>query len=108
TYGDTVLFKRHRDGEDKDEEPFVGSNWGSKRRRAGKKPESTSAPKENTSKITDKLTDGSKSQHKSAGVSAHIEEPMHTVKDLEEPAHQEFDIGATEEQSDEETCQHPD
>ncbi|GJS66158.1 hypothetical protein Tco_0680722 [Tanacetum coccineum] len=29
-------------------------------------------------------------------------------KDLEEPAHQEFDIGATEEQSDEETSQHPD
>ncbi|GJY68352.1 hypothetical protein Tco_0471334 [Tanacetum coccineum] len=33
---------------------------------------------------------------------------MHTDKDLEEPAHQEFDIGATEEQSDEETSQPPD
>ncbi|GKE55526.1 hypothetical protein Tco_1494711 [Tanacetum coccineum] len=32
---------------------------------------------------------------------------MHTDKDLEEPAHQEFDIGATEEQSDKETSHHP-
>ncbi|GJZ77922.1 hypothetical protein Tco_0642594 [Tanacetum coccineum] len=108
TYGDTVSFKRRRDDEDKDEEPSAGSNRGSKRRRARKEPESTSAPKEKTSKTTGKSTDGSKSQHKSAGESAHTEEPMHTDKDLEEPAHQEFDIGATEEQSDEETSQHPD
>ncbi|GKB12133.1 retrovirus-related pol polyprotein from transposon TNT 1-94 [Tanacetum coccineum] len=32
----------------------------------------------------------------SSGESAHTEEPMHTDKDLEEPAHQEFDIGAIE------------
>ncbi|GJT59615.1 hypothetical protein Tco_1003148 [Tanacetum coccineum] len=97
-----------RDDVDKDEEPSAGSNWGSKRRRAGKEPESTSAPKEKTSKTTSKSTDGSKSQHKSTGESTHTEEPMHTDKDLEEPAHQEFDIGATEEQSDEETSQYPD
>ncbi|GKD82063.1 hypothetical protein Tco_1348902 [Tanacetum coccineum] len=108
TYGDTVSFKRRRDDEDKDEEPFAGSNRGSKRRRAGKEPESTSAPKEKTSKTTGKSTDGSKSQHKSAGESAHTEEPMHTDKDLEEPAHQEFDIGATDEQSDKETSYHTD
>ncbi|GKC55185.1 hypothetical protein Tco_1077930 [Tanacetum coccineum] len=107
TYGDTVSFKRRRDDEDKYEEPSAGSNRGSKRRRAGKEPVSTNAPKENTSKITGKSTDGSKSQHKSVGESAHIKEPMHTDKDLEEPTHQEFDIGATEEQSDEETSQHP-
>ncbi|GJV92002.1 hypothetical protein Tco_1539815, partial [Tanacetum coccineum] len=81
---------------------------GSKRRRARKDPESTSARKEKTSKTTGKSTDGSKSQHKFAGESAHTEEPMHTNKDLEEPAHQEFDIGATAEQSDKETTQHPD
>ncbi|GJT10330.1 hypothetical protein Tco_0857372 [Tanacetum coccineum] len=46
SYRDTVLFKRRRDDEDKDEEPFVGSNRGSKRRRVGKEPESISAPKE--------------------------------------------------------------
>ncbi|GKB20146.1 hypothetical protein Tco_0854069 [Tanacetum coccineum] len=108
TYGDIVSFKRHKDDEDKDKEPSTRSNQGSKRRRAGKEPKLTSAPNENTSKITGKSTDRSKSQHKSAGESAHTEEPMHTDKDLEEPAHQEFDIGATEEQYDEETSKHPD
>ncbi|GJZ01082.1 hypothetical protein Tco_0519043 [Tanacetum coccineum] len=108
TYGDTVSFKRHRDDEDKDEEPSAGSNRGSKRRRAGKEPESTSAPKEKTSKTTGKSTEGSKSHHKSAGESAQAEEPMHTAKDLEEPAHQEFKTGVTEDQPNEETFQHPD
>ncbi|GKA37000.1 hypothetical protein Tco_0723565 [Tanacetum coccineum] len=55
--------------------------------------ESTSAPKEKTSKTTGKSTEGSKSHHKSAGKSAQAEEPMHTAKDLEEPAHQEFKTG---------------
>ncbi|GJX40585.1 hypothetical protein Tco_0255575 [Tanacetum coccineum] len=66
TYGEAVSFKRRRDEEDKDEEPSAGSNRGPKRRRAGKKPESTSAPKEKTSKTTGKSTEGSKSHHKSA------------------------------------------
>ncbi|GJV32555.1 hypothetical protein Tco_1392955 [Tanacetum coccineum] len=108
TYRDTVSFKIHRDDEDKDEEPSVGSKWGSKRRRAGKEPESTSAPKEKTSKTTGKSTEGSKSHHKFAGESAQAEEPMHTAKDLEEPAHQEFETGVTEDQPYEETFQHPD
>ncbi|GKB47407.1 hypothetical protein Tco_0898160 [Tanacetum coccineum] len=108
TYGDTVLFKRRRDDEDKDEEPSAGSNWGSKRIRAGKEPESTSAPKEKTSKITGKSTKGSKSHHESAGESAQVEEPMHTAKDLEEPAHHEFEIGVTKDQPNEETSQLPD
>nr|GEZ74392.1 hypothetical protein [Tanacetum cinerariifolium] len=61
TYGDTVTLKRHRDDEDKDEEPSVGSDRGSKRRQARKEPESTSAPKEKTSKTSGKSTEGSKS-----------------------------------------------
>ncbi|GJR06092.1 hypothetical protein Tco_0529076 [Tanacetum coccineum] len=77
TYGDTILFKRRRDDEDKDEEPSAGSNRGSKRRIAGKEPEST-------------------------------EEPMHTAEDLEEPVHQEFLPGDTEDIPDEETFQLPD
>ncbi|GJY38176.1 hypothetical protein Tco_0424540 [Tanacetum coccineum] len=108
TYGDTVSFKRCRDDEDKDEEAFAGSNRGSKRRRAGKEPEYTSAPKRKTFKTTGKSTEGSKSHHKSAGESAQAEEPMHTVKDLEEPAHQEFKTGVTEDQPNEETFQLPD
>ncbi|GJX55623.1 hypothetical protein Tco_0285520, partial [Tanacetum coccineum] len=50
TYGDTVTIKRRQDDQDEDEEPSAGSNRGSKRRRARKEPESTSAPKEKTSK----------------------------------------------------------
>nr|GEZ60336.1 hypothetical protein [Tanacetum cinerariifolium] len=46
TYGHTFTLKRRHDDEDKDEEPSAGSDHGSKRRRAGKEPESTSAPKE--------------------------------------------------------------
>ncbi|GJU27945.1 hypothetical protein Tco_1166566 [Tanacetum coccineum] len=60
--------------------------------------ESTSTPKEKTPKSTGKSTEGSKSLHKSAGESAHAEEPMHTTKDLEELAHQEFKTGATKDQ----------
>ncbi|GKF89464.1 hypothetical protein Tco_0263427, partial [Tanacetum coccineum] len=66
----------------------------SKRRQAGKEPESTSTPKEKTPKSTE----GSKSLYKSAGESAHVEEPIHTAKDLEELAHQEFETGATKDQ----------
>nr|GEV51033.1 hypothetical protein [Tanacetum cinerariifolium] len=35
-YGDTITIKRRLDDEDEDEEPSVGSNRGSKRRRVGK------------------------------------------------------------------------
>nr|GEW92081.1 hypothetical protein [Tanacetum cinerariifolium] len=56
TYGDTVTLKRRRNDADKDEEPSAGSDWGSKRRREGKEPETTSAPKEKASKTTDTLT----------------------------------------------------
>nr|GEW14958.1 hypothetical protein [Tanacetum cinerariifolium] len=58
TYGYTVTIKRRRDD---DEEPYARSNWGSKRRRAGKEPESSSKPKENSSKLTSKSKEGSKS-----------------------------------------------
>ncbi|GJZ21035.1 hypothetical protein Tco_0558074 [Tanacetum coccineum] len=108
TYGEFVSFKRRRDEEDKDEEPSTGSNRGSKRRRAGKEPESTSTPKEKTSKTTGKSTEGSKSHQKSADESAQAEEPMQTAKDLEEPAHQEFEIEVTKDQPNEETSQLPD
>ncbi|GJT33932.1 hypothetical protein Tco_0924351 [Tanacetum coccineum] len=75
--------------------------------RAGKELESTSAPKEKTSKSTEKSKEGSKSHHTSTGKSAQ-EEPIHADKDLEEPAHQEFDTVFTKDQSVNETTQHPD
>ncbi|GJZ05045.1 hypothetical protein Tco_0538320 [Tanacetum coccineum] len=100
---DMMESNKRRDDKDKDEEPSAGSNQGSKRRRAGKEPESTSAPKEKTSKTSGKSYKGSKSQNKATGESAQTEEPMHTTKYLEEPAHQEFETGVTEDQPNEET-----
>ncbi|GKB60447.1 hypothetical protein Tco_0916633 [Tanacetum coccineum] len=103
TYRETISFKRRRDDEDKNEEPSTRSNWGSKRRRAGKEPELTSATKEKTSKTIGKSSEGSKSHQKSTDKSAQVEEPMQTAKDSEEPTNQEFKIGVTEDQPDEET-----
>nr|GEY61850.1 hypothetical protein [Tanacetum cinerariifolium] len=82
---DTVMLKRRCDDADKDEEPFFGSDRGSKRRRERKEPESPSAPKERVTKTTGKSTQGSKSQQKTASESTPAEEPMQTTQDLEEP-----------------------
>ncbi|GJT72823.1 hypothetical protein Tco_1032109 [Tanacetum coccineum] len=84
-YGDTVTIKRRRDEADDDQEPSVGTDQGSKRRRAGKEPESSSAPKETTTKSTGKSTEGSKSRHQSAGQSALEKEPIHTEDNFEDP-----------------------
>nr|GEU96416.1 retrovirus-related Pol polyprotein from transposon TNT 1-94 [Tanacetum cinerariifolium] len=107
TYGDTVTLKRHRNDADKDEEPSVRSDRGSKRRREGKELESTRAPEEKTAKTSGKSTQGSKSHQKTASESAPAEEPMQTTKDLEEPLHQEFETGATNDQPIVEASQHP-
>nr|GFA59982.1 hypothetical protein [Tanacetum cinerariifolium] len=84
TYGDTVTLKRRRDDVDKDKEPSVGSDRGSKRRREGKEPESTSTTSE----------------------SAPVEEPMQTTQDLEETSHQEFKIGVADDQPFTEASRH--
>ncbi|GJR40023.1 hypothetical protein Tco_1215707 [Tanacetum coccineum] len=99
---------QRRDDEDENEEPFARSNQGSKRRRAGKEPESTSAPKEKTSKSSGKTKEGSKSHHTSTGKSVQAEEPIHANEDLEEPTHQEFNTGFIEDPPVDETTQHPD
>nr|GEZ47464.1 hypothetical protein [Tanacetum cinerariifolium] len=79
TYGDTVTLKRrHGDDADKDEEPFAGSDQGSKRRREGKEPIEF----------------------------ATAEEPMQTNFDMEEPSHPEFDTDA-DDQPIVESSQHP-
>ncbi|GJU31385.1 hypothetical protein Tco_1174974 [Tanacetum coccineum] len=70
----------------------------SKRRKAGKEPESNSAPKNKTSKSTNSSKEGFKSKTRSTSKSAQAEEQVHTVKDLEEPAHQEFNTGFTKDQ----------
>nr|GEZ59052.1 hypothetical protein [Tanacetum cinerariifolium] len=85
--------KRRDDDADKDEEPFVGSDWGSKRRREGKEPESASAPKEKATRSAGKSTRGTKSRQASESKSAIAEDPMQTTFQMEEPSHLEFDTG---------------
>ncbi|GJR35315.1 hypothetical protein Tco_1210999, partial [Tanacetum coccineum] len=87
-----------------DQEPSAGTDQGSKRRRAGKEPESSSAPKETTSKSKGKSTEGSKSRHQSAPT----EEPIHTEDDFKEPTHQEFKTGVNDNQPEDEIHPHPD
>nr|GEZ26062.1 hypothetical protein [Tanacetum cinerariifolium] len=89
---------KRRDDADKDVEPFARSDRGSKRKREGKEPESTSAPKEKASKTTGKSTEGSKSHPKTANQSVPVEELIQTTQDLEEPSHQEFETGAADDQ----------
>ncbi|GKE25171.1 hypothetical protein Tco_1436683 [Tanacetum coccineum] len=72
------------------------------------KDELDSAPKEKTSKTSGKSYEGSKSKHKTADETTQTEEPIHTTKYLEEPAHQEFETEVTEDQPNEETPQFPD
>nr|GFA99360.1 hypothetical protein [Tanacetum cinerariifolium] len=49
TYGETITLKRRRDGDaDKDEEPSVGPDRGSKRRKEGKEPELAKEPMQTT------------------------------------------------------------
>ncbi|GKG39176.1 hypothetical protein Tco_0463321, partial [Tanacetum coccineum] len=71
---------------------------------AGKEPESSSAPKETTSKSKGKSTEGSKSRHQSAPT----EEPIHTEDDFKEPTHQEFKTGVNDNQPKDEIHPHPD
>ncbi|GKC81865.1 hypothetical protein Tco_1137582 [Tanacetum coccineum] len=98
------LRQRRRDKADDDQEPSAGIDRGSKRRRVGKEPESSSAPKEITSKSTGKSTEGSKCHHQSAPA----EEPIHTEDDFEEPTHQEFKSGVNDDQPEDEIHLHPD
>ncbi|GJX02833.1 hypothetical protein Tco_0188749, partial [Tanacetum coccineum] len=99
TYGDTVTIKRPRDGADDDQEPSAGTDRGSKRRRSGKEPESTSASREKITTTAGKTTTGSKTHKQSASQSAPVEETMQSTDVFEAPAHQEFETVLLEENS---------
>ncbi|GKF69622.1 hypothetical protein Tco_0202679 [Tanacetum coccineum] len=101
TYGDTVTIKRPRDGADDDQEPSAGTDRGSKRKRLGKEPESTSALREKTTTTAGKTTIGSKTHKQSASQSALVEENMQSTDVFEAPAHQEFETGVHDEQPEE-------
>ncbi|GKB65570.1 hypothetical protein Tco_0921756 [Tanacetum coccineum] len=62
TYGDVVTISRGHGDEDKDEEPFAGSNRGIKRRRSSKETESTNEPTHKESRTTSSSRGASRSQ----------------------------------------------
>ncbi|GKE09838.1 hypothetical protein Tco_1413389, partial [Tanacetum coccineum] len=85
-------FMKSRDDKDKDQDPSVGSDRGTKRKKSSKEVESSkdSRSKENKSSSTSK--DASQSKHKSFDKSAYAEEPSHTVEDSSVQQDQEFVI----------------
>ncbi|GJR66924.1 hypothetical protein Tco_0012989 [Tanacetum coccineum] len=99
----------NRDGADDDQEPSAGTDRGSKRRRSGKEPASTSAPSETTTKTAGKTTGtGSQTHKKSASQSAPVEEAMQSTDVFKGPADQEFETGVQDEQAEEEVQHLPD
>nr|GEU50469.1 hypothetical protein [Tanacetum cinerariifolium] len=95
TYGERVILKRRRDDDvDQGEGPFAGSDWGSKRQRKGKEPESASAPLEPATRNGGRSTTGSKSRQASASESAFTKELVQTTSQIEDPSHLVFETGA--------------
>nr|GFB48321.1 hypothetical protein [Tanacetum cinerariifolium] len=104
---ETVTLKRRRDDdEDKDEEPSAGPDRGSKRRREGKEPDSTSAPSKTATRSAGRSTTGSRSRQVLASESAFAKEPVQTTSQMERPSHPEFDTGA-DDQPIVQSSQHP-
>ncbi|GJS05945.1 hypothetical protein Tco_0362741 [Tanacetum coccineum] len=108
TIGDTVTIKRPRDGANDDQEPSAGTDRGSKRRRSGKEPESTSALREKTTTTARKTTIGSKTHKQSASQTALVEETMQSTDVFEAPTHQVFETGVHDEQPEDEVHPLPD
>nr|GEY05285.1 hypothetical protein [Tanacetum cinerariifolium] len=97
SYDDVVTLKRKRDDEDKDEDPFAGSNRRSKRKRLCKEDESSKEPSHKECNSTISLKGATRSQPMSLGKSAHAEEHGQKVDDLEDQSHQEFNKGNDDE-----------
>ncbi|GJS46177.1 hypothetical protein Tco_0596298 [Tanacetum coccineum] len=87
-----------------DQEPRVRTDRGSKRRRSGKEPASTSAPSETTTRTAGKTTSsGSKTHTKSASQSAPVGDASTLQMSLKNPTDQEFVTGVQEEQAEEDS-----
>ncbi|GJS46171.1 hypothetical protein Tco_0596292 [Tanacetum coccineum] len=88
---------------DDDQEPSARTDRGSKRRRSGKEPASTSAPSETTTRTAGKTTSsGSKTHTKSASQSAPVGDAMHSTKVNKEPTDHDLTQVSRVEQAEEE------
>nr|GEY91134.1 hypothetical protein [Tanacetum cinerariifolium] len=92
-----VAVLASRDDRDKDQDPSIGSNQRTKRRKSSKEAESSRDSRSKEKKSSRSSKDASYSQHKPSGKSAHAEEPSHTVDDSGMQQNQEFDMGNNDE-----------
>ncbi|GJW42131.1 hypothetical protein Tco_0070930 [Tanacetum coccineum] len=101
TYGKVYSLKRSRKYKDKDEDPFVGSDRGLKKRKTSKDAEPAKGPKAKESQSGSSKVD--KSQSKSSGKSVQSEELEFKVADLDMPQDQEENPGNDDEEPNEKT-----
>nr|GEW55829.1 hypothetical protein [Tanacetum cinerariifolium] len=104
TYGEVFSLKKGRDDKDKDQDPSVGSDRGTKTRGSSKEAESSKDSRSKEGKSSSSSKGTSRSHHKSTNKSTHAEEPSHTVDDSKVRQHQEFDTSNNDEQPDEEAA----
>ncbi|GKF17794.1 hypothetical protein Tco_0062712 [Tanacetum coccineum] len=90
-------LNRSRDDSDKDQDPFAGSDRGTKRMKSSKKAVSSKDSRSKEKKSSRTSKDASQSQHKSSSKYAHAEEPSHTVDDTGVQQDQVFDTGNNDE-----------
>ncbi|GJY99178.1 hypothetical protein Tco_0516608 [Tanacetum coccineum] len=96
TYGEVFTLNRSRDDSDKDQDPFAGSEQGTKRRKSSKEAESSKDSRSKEKKSSRTSKDASQSQHKYSSKYAYAEEPSHTVDDTGVQQDQEFNTGNNE------------
>ncbi|GJU95681.1 hypothetical protein Tco_1320437 [Tanacetum coccineum] len=98
SYGEVFTLKRSIDDKDKDQDPFAGSDQGTKRRKSRKEAELSKDSRSKEKKSSSTSKDTSQSQHKSSGKSSYTEEPSHNVEDLGMQQDQEFAMRDNDEQ----------
>nr|GEZ89699.1 hypothetical protein [Tanacetum cinerariifolium] len=90
---ESTILKRRREDDDQ-EGPSAGSDRGSKRPRGEGEHASASTPSEPATRSAGRTTTGSQSRQLSASESAFAEEPVQPTRQMEEPSHLVFEIGA--------------
>ncbi|GKE73403.1 hypothetical protein Tco_1535444 [Tanacetum coccineum] len=103
SYGDVVTLKRGRDDQDKDEDPFVGSDQGTKRRKSSKDAEPSKGSKSKESKSSSS-SKGTQSQPKSSGKSTQAEESEFEATNTEMQQNQGNESGHIDDQPDNEAA----
>ncbi|GKD68242.1 hypothetical protein Tco_1322332 [Tanacetum coccineum] len=98
SYGEVFSLKRSRDEKYKDQDPSIGSDRGTKRRKSSKDADSSRDSRSKEKKSSSTSKDASQSQHKSSGKFAHAKEKSHIVEDSCMQQDQEFNTGNNDEQ----------